>query len=664
MEGRPSLPEYVTDAERAKWKAAVTDQNGEYRMLYSGEELMSVESLESGLVTEQNPPHLCWFPSRAGKTTFTVRVGPPCSLSGRVFDTETESGIAGVVITLDEISGDCEYDAVTDANGQYQFKRLLPGRYYVKRSATDGFDDAPKFRGLHFLEAKIGFKIADADFPLARTSNGSISSHQRTRLESLAPPTPSVSPRTVRGRLFDSDGEPVEKARVFFLANRPAVVTDAGGRFTINELPAGTYPLEIRHGNHAFRGYRLETGARRVALVLKDPEPLALTPQRVPTMDGGARYPFSVFVVDARTQIPIQHYVCGSTPLSDWFTRQDLFGGGHNVFTADGMHTVSNAVWYSPYRVSVAARGYATSSQVHTISLEPQRFSGPNLFFKMYQEAVVNGRVLAPDGSAVSGARIVADARPGPEWFPPFRSQRSIAVTSPDGTFAVNDLPLIPVTLTAFDDQWGRSTMQVTPVSGAATNVEFRFIPTGLLDIDVLCGDATQSDARVYLTFDDKRAQTETGGEYKTDLTGSVYLPHVIPSQGIARVVLRPPNAPFERVRAFPLIVSENEFANLLCVFAPGCAALIIRIDCPDDELLNANLSLRYPKTGDALMTDSQKGGEVILNNLPAGRATATFTIRTSSGLYIRTLPLNLKAGSLGQAVVSLPGYALRGQKD
>ena len=646
LEGTPRPP-LAPGPNTDQWREAVSDANGTYRTRYTGDQMFTVESLMPHFTTEHDPQY-CIFTLRDSVDTFTVRVGPPCTVNGRVFDSATGKGFPDISIELQKTRSDRKYEALTNAKGEYEFPLLAPGSYIVKWKRPLGYIDAFLDGGLQYLEAKTGHAIAHADLPLERESD-SLSKRTKRRFKLNSQPEPVGPPLTIRGVLFDRDGSLAANAKIAITSakqTQPAT-TNARGEFTLENLPPGTHKLEIIHQDRAYRYHWLDTGSSRIALVLQHQGPLVPIPPRPIAPDSYPVYSFRVFVLDAASGAPIQHYSCSWAPPTEARRWNSQFGASDEVFSADGSHVVSRTLSYTPVLISVSARGYATESELLTGQLRDHEIHAPSVIVRLSPTAIIDGRVVDPNGMAVGNARIVASALPGLELLEPAKMQMPIAATDANGNFTITSLPLVPLTLTAFDDRWGRITTPVTPISGEKQEVTLQFVPSTPLNIALRSGNARQTDATAVLSFDDPRAQAEYGGEYTTDIDGRIKIPHALPSTGTAQARIHRENSGFTRARTIPFNAPLNSPTDLQFDFPPGCAALMGAIKVPDESILNVTVHLHYETTGEIITTDPIDGSWIVLNNLPAGRPAIAATIRTNKGLHIRTLTAKLRPGLL-----------------
>jgi hypothetical protein len=73
-------------------------------------------------------------------------------------------------------------------------------------------------------------------------------------------PAPSGTPGTVRGKVVDEEGNPIQGARVRIEGTALSTTTDENGEFTLENVPAGDYSLEVEKD-----GYEQETSSVTVS---------------------------------------------------------------------------------------------------------------------------------------------------------------------------------------------------------------------------------------------------------------------------------------------------------------------------------------------------------------------------------------------------------------
>jgi protocatechuate 3,4-dioxygenase beta subunit len=173
-----------------------------------------------------------------------------------------EPGVQGVTATISRVGGGAVTDvlgnpvattAVTDANGAYQFANLAPGQYTITFSTlpagftptitnATGSTPANDSNGLTATSAVLAAGQSDLTLDLGLIPPATptfsvgnrvfIDSNNNGRQDSTEPGLAGV-----QVRLLDSAGAPV--------AGVPVQTTDTGGYYRFDNLPAGTYIVEV-----------------------------------------------------------------------------------------------------------------------------------------------------------------------------------------------------------------------------------------------------------------------------------------------------------------------------------------------------------------------------------------------------------------------------------
>ena len=155
------------------------------------------------------------------------------SLSGAVINSATGAPVPYAAVALLPKGGDTQ----TDATGAFQFSHLQPGNYVVMAGKT----------GFAAVEGQEdGFEI-------------SLTASREKLVLSLTPLS------VIRGRVTDSEGEPVEGATVIAMQSKidfgrrritvvNAVRTNDRGEYRVSQLRAGQYLIKIS-GQASHRGY-------------------------------------------------------------------------------------------------------------------------------------------------------------------------------------------------------------------------------------------------------------------------------------------------------------------------------------------------------------------------------------------------------------------------
>ncbi len=175
----------------------------------------------------------------------------PDSLS----DTEPAPIAGAFVIAVPVKPGPAHFD-VTDPFGNYRITRLLPGKYIVfswaPGYAGEFFDNVQNWYEATRIGIEQNTEVESVDFALAETERG---------------------PYHIRGRIHSGQGQhrrAIANAIVFAIGSRgmAAGVTDAEGRFSIDELPAGDYKLRVDGADieTSYLGGTDETNAQTLSL--------------------------------------------------------------------------------------------------------------------------------------------------------------------------------------------------------------------------------------------------------------------------------------------------------------------------------------------------------------------------------------------------------------
>jgi serine-aspartate repeat-containing protein C/D/E len=186
---------------------------------------------------------------------------PPSSIAGSVFvDADqdclfdaNEAPIAGVPITLLDASGNVVATAVTDANGNYEFKGLRPGQYAVRESQPGGFLQGGQRAGsgggndsvqdtITAINLTAGVNLVDYDF--CELLPGSIAGVVFADLDFDCIQDANESSLTgVRIDLLDANGDVVG-----------TTLTDAQGRYSFGNLRPGNYAVREQQPEGYFNG--------------------------------------------------------------------------------------------------------------------------------------------------------------------------------------------------------------------------------------------------------------------------------------------------------------------------------------------------------------------------------------------------------------------------
>jgi carbon monoxide dehydrogenase subunit G len=166
---------------------------------------------------------------------------PGAQLTGIIKD-EAHARIPGVSVTL--LSPERAFQAESDAAGAFEFNDVPPARYEMRIKAP-GF--VKQTRQIEITSdstaTRVSVVLKVGDMPDMETCG----SHSTLKYQAPDPAAPRVE-----GIVHDFyDDKPVANARVTISAseeNRTVIETksDRAGRFTIRDLPAGSYDIRIR----------------------------------------------------------------------------------------------------------------------------------------------------------------------------------------------------------------------------------------------------------------------------------------------------------------------------------------------------------------------------------------------------------------------------------
>ena len=138
----------------------------------------------------------------------------PGSISGRVFAASAadgvyqsgDEGIAGVRVELLASDGRLLAEAFTDDAGRYDFPALAPGRYAIRETQPDGYDDGPDWPGLEgawndandLLSQIIVMPGADlTDYNFAEYLPASLPEEETPPTDPGAEPVPNPTPMPI-----------------------------------------------------------------------------------------------------------------------------------------------------------------------------------------------------------------------------------------------------------------------------------------------------------------------------------------------------------------------------------------------------------------------------------------------------------------------------------
>ena len=242
----------VTDGTTRAAGSVLTGARGEFSLAVAAEPSLSLRVNKAGYAATTVP---IGSGRRDVPTELRIAVARGAVITGRGTD-ENGNVLGGVMfLTLRRLSPDAGDAAPVSSpipvtvmlndRGEYRIGGLSAGRYTIGPRAPDQAV-SPGDRRDVVVNLEAGSEVT-ADIVI----NGPSSSLQRP-----APPpaSPPASKGTIRGRVLDTAGRPVAGATVSAKdgGRSPTVTTDADGRFTLLDVPAGSVTVDASK-----RGYVL-----------------------------------------------------------------------------------------------------------------------------------------------------------------------------------------------------------------------------------------------------------------------------------------------------------------------------------------------------------------------------------------------------------------------
>jgi len=208
----------------------------------------------AGLITQLCIPQIL-FSIALSATSVTAQAAPAkepakCSVQGQVIHDPGAQPLKKANIELrpeDKESG-TSYKAISDVEGRFKFEKVTPGNYTLTVE-RNGYLESGKSRGSHSLMLPAGQEIKD----------------MVVRMQPAA---------IIRGRILDSDGDPVPHVSVliakFGAASRRAFVgsadTDDLGEYRIGNLRPGRYLIQAILGSDSSQSEaRMADGTQEMA---------------------------------------------------------------------------------------------------------------------------------------------------------------------------------------------------------------------------------------------------------------------------------------------------------------------------------------------------------------------------------------------------------------
>lgn len=406
------------------------------------------------------------------------------SISGKVKDSKTHKGIAGVTVTANRIKGGyAAQTATTDSNGNFEISRLPEGQYYLSYSA-EGYESP---RGsldeqVSGVEIEAGEKVTVS-----------------TRLNPV-PVVPSGT-STLSGTILNSDGEPVSGlfVNVYSSSNLMGARawantrTDSDGYYEIEDLARSVYTISVYSQSNLYASKQQEVtldSERKVSnLTIETAGTLRGT---VSTSTGAV--PQGVGVVAYNASGEIKGW-SSSDPETGEYTMAGLAPGNYTLrFTTAGwQNSISNesyaaAYWTGTQPGSISSGSTSAGSVINVTA--GQDVAGYNIELQpgttltgLVEVQTSTGKAALPTGKYIS---VNVYRKAGNDWvLEPMMNAYVGSETG--GTYSVRGLAAGDYKL-EFKDTWQTNRSYATEYNGNATSLEsadvIRVTSAGTIDIE------------------------------------------------------------------------------------------------------------------------------------------------------------------------------------
>jgi hypothetical protein len=303
----------------------------------------------------------------------------------------TEEGMEGVVLMLDRPKTASMSGMVVDASGSPMVGAQL---HLVRKDGSVFYSGNPGETGKdgHFLITGL----ANAEYSVIVTPKG-ISTRSSAEEYLRVHPEPGEALEgieivygekggmAIAGRVVDSDGLPVERARVACYTDRglETAHTGADGAFTVTGLGDQMCSLSVEHSDYSRGGGRFPAGTTDAEIVLKRRGILA---GRVVRADTGA--PLTAYTLA---------YLMGKAPA----LNEMLFGSGKPVESADGTFTIGHT---SAGEFTVAAWAPGFAPEWRYVDVDEDETT--NVEFRLTAAVPLKGIVVDEAGEPVANAAV------------------------------------------------------------------------------------------------------------------------------------------------------------------------------------------------------------------------------------------------------------------
>ncbi len=462
------------------WANDVTDADGQYRLTFPGAgqvgeidvEQPGMFATQDGFVSADRNEALA-----EGETkTFDVIMVAGTPLTGQVAAADDGRPVWGATVTAKHASEMRE--TTTDRAGRFRFTALRPGAVVLTARRWGFVDSSQPVTVL----AADGAEVRQ-DLTLARGS-----------------------PAT--GRVTDRSGNPIVGAEVcvYGVGKAACAISDASGAFRIDAItPGGEVWLEAFHGQYAPGFVKLSGNPPSGSIVM---EPLVRVRGTVSSVDGVL--PEGVYVQAAGGVDQV-----GPVDADwGWLTIDRL------SVSSDGTFDHLVAIVDQNLVVRAVAPGYAPAES------SPQRrpTGGGEVVVDLVLRGgeTLRGSLLAgsdagPGGIFVTTVRVTPGAEPGAVKYPGAWGPPVAAVSAPDGSFEVSDLPRGEYVVGVRSDRYRADAVRVrVPGGDARLRLERIWTVRGrVIDAD---GDPARSLA-VRIGADGPILRVDADGRFRTVLS-------------------------------------------------------------------------------------------------------------------------------------------------